>query len=80
MPRKVITARLHSSIHVPNVGELSSQLPPPAKTFKKFDLLKEEDGISLKVESLQGIKGEAWIPSSNIIYAILAPEETSSKK
>lgn len=76
MSRKVIVAKLHEEVHTPGSGVFGKTLPPNNKTFKKIELsYVPGEGIYINVVNQHGLKEEIIVPSANIAYALLGPNQ-----
>lgn len=80
MSRKVKFAKTHSNtVFVPGIGDVGQggSLPPSNKTFTKYDMTAEANGIKLVVclASKPNVVEEIVIPYGNIAHAVLMPEE-----
>lgn len=67
--RRIVYAKLHETVHLPNTGNLSDTLPP---SMKQFDLkmFHTNEGLFLQVNGV-----EAVVPWANVKIAQYAPEE-----
>lgn len=81
MSRKVVYAKLHAGIFIPNVGSLSDTLPPATKTLKNLTMVKEQDG-NLRLDwedERSGTLHAAEVGSSNIIVLSYEPQARPAK-
>ncbi len=79
MTRKVKFVRFQTSVHFPDAGELGFVLPPPVKVLQDLKMTSYgADGVTVAFSFL-GKKNEVWVPSSNIVLALLEPEEKYEK-
>ena len=69
--RKVTYVKLRSTVHIPNVGEFNSTLPPLNKSVK-LDMTAEANGI---VVNFVDNKVKGFIPYENVSVAVFVDEE-----
>lgn len=76
--RNIKYIRLHSIMHVPNVGQLDVTFPQSgAKTLKDLVMYKDGDGAFISFTH-KGNKIDLFFPSGNIVGMQLEPDETKS--
>lgn len=76
--RKIISMRLHEPVFLPDVGDLTNNLPPTSKTLI-LEMVEEANGISVKAQ-FGNKKGEGIVPWANVKFAVRAPEITMDPK
>lgn len=77
--RKVIYARLHQGIYLPNAGDLGTVLPPSSKTLEHLAMVTDGDALFLDF-TYRGIRNSALIPLANVAVLSLVPEEVKEPK
>ena len=68
--RKVTYVKLKSTIHIPNVGEFQSTLPPLNKHLE-LDMTAEENGILVHFIEKK-VKG--FVPYENVSIAVVVDQ------
>jgi len=68
--RKVTYVKLKATVHIPNVGEFPSTLPPLNK-YIELDMIAEANGILVNFVDKK-IKG--FIPYENVSVAVVVDE------
>lgn len=72
--RKVVFAKLHTTSHLGNIGEIPTTLRKEGAKFETLEMSLQPNGVYL---TLKGV--EAFIPLTQIQILQLAPSETVSK-
>ena len=77
MSNKVVYAKLHAGLFVPDLGNLADTLPPQNKTLKNLSMTKQEDGNLLLTweDERTATKRAVEVGASNIIVIAYAPEK-----
>jgi hypothetical protein len=65
--RRVVYAKLQTSLHIPRICDFGSTLPPN-KTFEKFEMTYAPEGILIEA-CFQGKRGSIVVPWTNVIGA-----------
>lgn len=60
-PRKVKSARLHTSIYIAGIGDLGPSLPPKNKTIVGFAMVATDEGLEVF-----GSNEESFVPWANV--------------
>ena len=74
MARKVTYVKLRSTVHIPNVGEFPSTLPPLNKHLN-LDMTAEANGLVVVFKD-QGVTG--FIPYENVSVAVIVEEKSGT--
>lgn len=78
MNRKVSYVRFQTTVYFPGAGELGFFLPPATKVLERLSMsCHGADGVNITF-LWQGKKNDVWVPSSNVVLALLEPEEIKS--
>ncbi len=79
LSRRVKHVRLQTNVHIPGVGELGAVFPPQVKALNDLEMSTDESGhVNVKF-SFMSIKKELLIPTGNIVFIELLPEDKKSK-
>ncbi len=78
MSKKVTYARFHTTLHIPNFGNLENVMPPSGKTLKSFSMVTSDGGIEVTACTMVSKTSVTFlVPWANVQLAVIQEEEAA---